>query len=251
MVKTIPTAYDSFAWIYNMHWGRSFLPTILPVLENMVLSKIPQKAYILDLCCGTGQLAHHLDILGYRVTGLDGSNPMLEYARENAPGAEFIKADAREFKLLPRYHAAVSAFDSLNHIMTLKELGTVFENVLQCLGPGGYFLCDLNTEAGYINEWHGDFTIVEDDHVCVVQNTYSPARRIATFEATIFRLADGFWYRSDVTMFQKCHSSARVVSALKLVGFTGVEIYGFNLEDGIQPLTKEMRRAFFLCRKPK
>lgn len=45
--------YDTFAWVYNRHWG-AFATRILPVLEKLVLGALPPKARILDLCCGTG-----------------------------------------------------------------------------------------------------------------------------------------------------------------------------------------------------
>jgi SAM-dependent methyltransferase len=244
------SAYDPFAWIYNQHWGNSFLPTILPILDNLILGRLKKNTRILDLCCGTGQLSQKLNALGYRVTGIDGSSAMLKYARENAPGVEFFQKDARNFKLPYKYHAVVSTFDSLNHVMTLRELTEVFHSVYRVLRPGGLFLCDLNTEPGYLYEWSGShFTIVEDDHVCVVENTYSPSRRVATFDTTIFRYTDGGWYRSDVMLYQKCHSPARVKSALKSVGFTDIEVFGFDLQSGVRPLTKEMRRAFFFCHK--
>jgi SAM-dependent methyltransferase len=257
MTKYSPSVYDPFAWIYNRHWGKSFLPIILPVMENLVLRNIPQSASIMDLCCGTGQLAANLSAMGKKVTGVDGSPSMLKFARKNAPGVNFINADACDFTSafkndgtkLPQFHAVVSAFDSLNHVMTLSGLSSVFANVYQVLRSEGYFLLDLNTEAGYLYEWAGDFTIVEDDHVCVVQNTYSPSKRIATFDATIFRWQKGGWYRSDITLYQKYHNPDRVVSLLKSAGFQDIEVYGFNLEDGIRPLSKEMRRAFFVCRK--
>ena len=91
------SSYDSFAWMYNKHWGNTFLPVVLPILDNLVLTKISKNARILDLCCGTGQMAQQLKTLGYRVTGIDGSPEMLRYARENAPGVEFLQADARSF----------------------------------------------------------------------------------------------------------------------------------------------------------
>jgi SAM-dependent methyltransferase len=243
------SSYDPFAWIYNEHWGNSFLPVVLPIVDNLVLSKLPKNARILDLCCGTGQLAQQLKTIGYRVTGIDGSPEMLSYARKNAPGVKFLQADARSFQIPSKYHTVVSVFDSLNHIMTLKELKSVFGCVHDALHNGGLFMFDLNTEAGYLYEWIGDFTIVEDDHVCVVQSTYSTTGHTATFDATIFRLRDNSWYRNDVTLYQKCHTPVGVKSALKSAGFTDIEVYGFDWQSGVKSLDKDARRAFFLCRK--
>ena len=245
------SAYDPFAWIYNRHWGNTFLPVVLPILDNLVLRKLPKSARILDLCCGTGQMAQQLTTLGYRVTGIDGSSEMLGYARENAPGVEFLLADARSFQLPYKYHAVFSVFDSLNHIMSTRELGAVFRSTYSALRNGGLFMFDLNTEAGYIYEWNGDFTIVEDDHVCVVRNSYNQQTRTADFDATIFRLKDGSWYRHDVVLYQKCHAPITVKSALRSAGFTDIEAYGFDWQSGVRALDKDARRAFFLCRKPK
>ena len=247
----IYSSYDPFAWIYNRHWGNTFLPVVLPILDNLVLTKLPENARILDLCCGTGQMAHQLTTLGYRVTGIDGSLEMLGYARENAPGVEFLQADARSYQLPHKYHAAISVFDSLNHIMSTHELASVFRSTYDSLRSGGLFMFDLNTEAGYIYEWNGDFSIIEDDHVCVVRNTYNQKTRTADFDATIFRLKDNSWYRHDVVLYQKCHAATAVKSALKSAGFMDIETYGFDWQSGVRALDKNARRAFFLCRKPK
>jgi SAM-dependent methyltransferase len=247
---TVPAGYDPFAFIYNRHWGNSFLPIALPILDNLVLNRLHPNARILDLCCGTGQMALRLTALGYRVTGLDGSPEMLSCARQNAPGVEFVQADARNFKLRKKYYAVFSAFDSLNHVMKLEELEAVFRSVYNTLHPGGLFLFDLNTETGYLNDWQGDFSIIDDDLVCVVQNSYNNQTRIATFDATCFKLTDGSWYRSDVLLYQKCHSPIRVKSAFGKAGFTEIQLYGFDRESGVGKLTKEKGRAFFLCQKP-
>ena len=142
--------YDCFAWAYNRHWSY-FDQQVLPILDRLVLKGLPAGAHILDLCCGTGQLARALTDRGYQVTGLDGSEEMIRFARENAPDADFIVDDARSFSSPDAYHAAVSAFDSLNHVMTLAELASVFCNVSAALHEGGPFLfegVDLLVDLG-------------------------------------------------------------------------------------------------------
>jgi len=243
--------YDPFAWIYNKHWGDSFLPVIMPVLDNMVLRRLPRGAHILDLCCGTGQLAGKLASMGYKITGLDGSSQMLFYARENAPGVDFVHADARSFTLPIKYHAVISAFDSLNHIMKFSDLEKVFRQVYDTLKPGGIFLFDLNTDEGFKQEWQGEFNGIEDDHVFIVHNEYNETLRIATFDITIFRLINGNWYRTDLKLFQKNHAPARVRAALIKAGFVDIQQNGFDWQAGLKPLTSDARRIFYMCRKPK
>ena len=126
------TDYDDFAQVYNRHWG-GFSIGILPILEQLALDNCPPGSAILDLCCGTGQLAKALAARDYIVTGVDGSEKMLRHARQNAPSAEFYCADARSFDLPTNFALVLSTYDSLNHLLTLEDLATVFRNVYRHL----------------------------------------------------------------------------------------------------------------------
>ncbi len=242
--------YDPFAWLYNRQkWGEQFLPAALAVIERLVLPELPAGTRILDLCCGTGQLARVLAERGYRVTGLDGSSEMLRYARQNAPGVEFVLDDARTFATKQRYGAVVSVFDSLNHILSLDELTDAFRCVRRALTGSGVFLFDVNMATGFVANWKGTFGIIEDDHVCVIGNSYDPAARLAGFEATLFRLDAGEWRRTDFALSQKAYYEAELTDALKAAGFTNVSAFSFSRAEGLKPLSPEAGRAFFICRR--
>src|SRR3970040_3105123 len=114
--------YDSFAWFYHPYGGDLVAGRVLAAIEQLVLSHMPSQARLLDLCCGTGQLAKVLADQGFRVTGVDGSAAMLEFARANAPGGKFVLADARSFTLPGTFHAVLSTFDRLKHVMMLQEV---------------------------------------------------------------------------------------------------------------------------------
>ncbi|HEX9783149.1 MAG TPA: class I SAM-dependent methyltransferase, partial [Opitutaceae bacterium] len=122
------TVYDPFAAAYDRHWGTMFLDDARQGIHDLFLPLLGPKARILDLCCGTGQLAHWLSGCGFRVTGLDGSSEMIRHARRNAPLAAFVVEDAREFHLPGEFDAVVSVFDSLNHLPDQGALLQVFKN---------------------------------------------------------------------------------------------------------------------------
>ncbi|MEH2088172.1 class I SAM-dependent methyltransferase [Nostoc sp.] len=77
--------YDVYARIYNERNGQSLCEMALQPLEKLLLPHLSPGAHILDLCCGTGQLAQQLNLKGYKVTGIDISEGMLDYAQKNAP----------------------------------------------------------------------------------------------------------------------------------------------------------------------
>ncbi|KQC14662.1 MAG: hypothetical protein APR63_05380 [Desulfuromonas sp. SDB] len=244
MNKELYSDYNNFAWVYNRHWG-SYSKSIVPVLEKLIFPYIPQNGKILDLCCGTGQLANSLTEKGYDVTGIDGSEEMIKFARENAPKANFLIEDARSFDFSTCFNATLSVFDSLNHLMELKELEAVFKNVYSVLNPGGLFLFDLNMEEGFEKQWDkSSFNMVEDDHVCAVRSCYDRDNKIGKFEITIFRQLK-VWERTDVTLCQRCYSEVEVVSVLEKTGFKEIEVLDAITDLGL----KDVGRTYFLGKR--
>ncbi len=220
---------------------------VLPILDRLLLSSIPPDGRLLDLCCGNGQLAAVMTERGLQVTGVDASAELLRYARQRAPSVEFHLADARTFTLPSLYHGVVSIFDSLNHIMRLDDLKKVFSNVFAVLVPRGRFVFDLNMDDGYRARWRGSFSMVEAEHVCVIQSTYTPGERTARMDVTMFELAKGRWQRSDVTFSQRCYSDREVHTALREVGFGGSVAYD---SDKDLAMTGMVGRTFFVADKP-
>lgn len=83
--------YDIFARIHSDSWGpelRQWLPDIEKFLRQHLPENLSKHPKILDLCCRTEELAQGLHLKGYQVTGLDGSEEMLRYARQNSPDSE-------------------------------------------------------------------------------------------------------------------------------------------------------------------
>ncbi|RJP73696.1 MAG: class I SAM-dependent methyltransferase [Candidatus Zixiibacteriota bacterium] len=246
MRSQYPSDYNSFAWVYNQHWGQ-YSQKFLPAIQDLLMRPLPDDARILDLCCGTGQLTRSLSGLGYRVTGLDGSAEMLRFARQNAPGVDLIHAPAQRFHLPPAFHGALSAFDSLNHILDRQELSAAFANVYAALLPGGRFLFDLNMEEAYNEYWDGTNGIAEDDHAVIMQSTYDSRSRLGFADVTIFRRTSGIWRRSDLLLTQRCYLEADILDALDEAGFREVTT---TPASRYTPAPGAEGRTFFLACKP-
>ena len=240
-------AYDPFARVYNQHWG-FFATKAYPILDHLVLGHLPRGCAVLDLCCGTGQLAAELSRQGYRTTGLDGSQAMIEIAKQNAPDVEFVVQDARYIDLPGRFSAVFSTFDSLNHLMSLDELEQVFQCVFTVLEGGGYFAFDLNMEEGYRSRWRGSFGYIEEDHVCVVRSSHDADRKIGTLEVTLFELKGSGWVRPDFPLTQRWYEEGEIRKRLRVAGFDEVESFDGN--ESIPGGTQHKGRVFFVVRKP-
>lgn len=214
------SAYDDFAWFYHRYWSQGIPFRLLEVADPLLLAGLEPGARVLDLCCGTGRISRALADRGFRVTGVDGSAGMLGFARAEAPGVEFVHADARDFAVDEPVDAVVSLFDSLNHVTGPGELARVFRCVHTALKAGGRLLFDLNDESAFLRHWRGEtFTAVEADHASIMRGVYDPAERLGTVTVTLFRLMDGLWRRADVTVHERCYEAGEVLALLGEAGF--------------------------------
>ena len=244
-VRQLRDAYDRFALIYNRGMAEDFCRRAWPIVEKLLLSRLPQRARILDLCCGSGQMARELSENEYRVTGLDGSEQMIAIAQQNAPVADFILADARAFSLQPIFDAIISSFNSLAHAASLNELNSILGNARAALKQKGPLLFDLSMEEAYTSKWFGSFGDAHPDAAWIVRPTYDRDTHTATNAVTIFRRdGNSAWHRHDFSIHQRCFSEDEIRHALNHAGFTNVESY-----DAVRDLSMsgESGRRFFLC----
>jgi SAM-dependent methyltransferase len=218
--------YDDFAWFYNRYWSEEFHRYAFPILERIWLGRVPHNGNILDVCCGTGYLADLLTARGFRVSGFDASPEMIRYARENAPLAEFEVSDAASFHNPLRFDAAVSTFDSLNHLLELDELEKAFRNIAAVLKSHAPFAFDMLLEEAYQTHWGEDFALVRKDHVLAITGSrYDRRNSIASCHVTMFRLRAGRWQRSDTVIRERCYSLDEIGYVIDNSGFVGVECY--------------------------
>jgi len=240
------TAYDAFAQVYEKHWSSEVPPQLWTIIERLLVPHLPEKARVLDLCCGTGYTAARFVERGFDVTGLDGSKEMLRRARRLAPAARFVLKDARRFDSKPLYHAVVSTFDSLNHVLTLHELTQVFRNVYKALLPAGFFLFDMNMEQAFLQHWADYYAIVEDTNACILRGTYDRRERIGRYDITTFERTGKLWQRADTVIYERCYTARQITRALKTAGFTKLSSHDAAKDLG---LTEHTGRVFFLARK--
>ena len=219
-------AYDDFAWFYNRYWNEEFHSLAFPILERIWLPRISPAGHVLDVCCGTGFLASLLIARGHSVTGIDVSPAMIAQARENVPEAQFHVCDAARFRLAGPFDAAVSTFDSLNHILEPRDFRTALRNTAAALKAGAPLVFDMLLEDAYRTRWGESFALVRDDHVLTITGSGFDFRTgLARCSITMFRLVEDTWRRSDTVVQERCYAPAEVDAALRHAGFAEIECY--------------------------
>ena len=140
-------AYDQIAeqW-HSQNRGQAYIDHVLRYVDLAVKGLQP-GARVLDLGCGTGTpVARHLVEKGFRVTGVDQSEKMLEIAKRQVPEAEFIHSDMITVQLPPGFGAAI-AWDSIFHVERKHHSG-IFHAIAASLEPDGRFLLSVGGSDG-------------------------------------------------------------------------------------------------------
>jgi len=244
----------AFSRVYNTKWA-GFAGQVAPLILDFYASTPTGKANeaVLDLCCGAGHLAVHFLENGYSVVGLDLSESMLEYARENtgrfseSGQARFVKADAGDFTLTERFGLVVSTYDSLNHLESEQTLISCFKCVREV--SSGYFIFDINTRKG-LRSWNN--TRIDDsseDALIINRGFFDGQGDRALMRITGFvRLPDGCYERFEEIIYNTVFELKRVRAALLDVGWK--KVYFAGIRDLSTPLTEpeEESRVFVVAR---
>ena len=105
---------------------------------------------IVDLGCGTGDLAAAIAEYGCNVVGVDSDPNMIKSARKNYPHIKFICANAENFSLGDE----VDAVFSNAALHWIKQPERVISNVKNVLNSGGRFVAEMGA-------YHNVHTITE------------------------------------------------------------------------------------------
>lgn len=247
---------ESFARIYNLRWSYFALnnaPRLRAFYEATPVGE--ENRHLLDLCCGTGQLALHFLDHGYQVTGLDLSEAMLDFARSSAAPfivageARFVQGDAANFELDEQFGLVVSTFDALNHLPDFTALKGCFLSVYPVLVEGGLFIFDLNTPEG-LRRWSG--ISVEDipELMLVTRAVFDEASGKAYMRISGFiAVEDGLYERFEETAYEVAFNLAAVKDALLQTGFRNVNFARLpDLSDPVEQPDRETR-IFIIAEK--
>ncbi|MFL1674686.1 class I SAM-dependent methyltransferase [Paenibacillus thiaminolyticus] len=124
---------------------RDFQGATQEVHGMMEWLRLSASASILDLCCGMGRHALALAEAGYRVTGVDLSEVLLEeaMAHDTRGQVKFLRGDMRELPVDGPFDAVVNLFTSFGYFTDNEDNARVFQEIHRVLKPQGRFIVDF------------------------------------------------------------------------------------------------------------
>ncbi|MBS1704805.1 MAG: class I SAM-dependent methyltransferase [Armatimonadetes bacterium] len=207
-----------------------------------------QPHRILDVCCGTGNVTECLARRGYRMAGVDLSEPMIVEAKAKAASLgweiDYLACDAASFRFETQFDAAYSFFDSFNYITDLGHLGKSFARVSEHLRPGASFIFDLNTAYAFEQKMFDQQDTRKKSKVQYKwKGSYNESSRIIKVNMDFW--VEGQFYQE--THIQRAHTTEEIIDLLDRAGFGDICTYDSYTLD--PPRTRSDRIHFTSIRK--
>lgn len=215
----------------------------------------------LDLCCGSGTAIKWFCDRGLRMSGLDRSRPMLSAARKKLKGRgvklycqELPRCDIREASSPTRtqrrrFDLVTCFFDSLNYLLTERDLRAAFRATYHHLIPGGWFVFDMNTPYMFksLVDTEGPVSDARDDIAWLFRDRKTDRPDMIDFLLTFFVKKGRHWTRFDEVHRERAYATSNIKRWLKAAGF---QVKGCYRCFRFEPPERTTKRICVVARRP-
>jgi len=208
---------------------------------------------LLDVACGTGNTAFTMARRGYRVTGIDLSQQMLDVARgkveqlASGESVRFVQADMRDFSLGERFSVITCLYDSINYLLCIEDVRRAFGCARSHLDSHGLYVFDVNTEWQLSKTGRGSPTLFEreDGLALFWQDEWCQAQKIWRVTLNGFVRNENGFTRFREVHEERAYSIEELEDTLFDVGFSNVQVYDAYT---FLPPRHHSSRLHFVCR---
>jgi len=149
MAEEVP-AYTKLAQIYDEIMSDVDYESWADFIDEIIQTHHHRPLDVLELACGTGSVSLFLDELGcYKVTASDGSNQMVEIAKEKIEkqnaDIDIYQLDFLNLKFHKTFDIVFSVFDSVNYLKQYNDIKYFLNESVKLLNYNGLLIFDFTT----------------------------------------------------------------------------------------------------------
>lgn len=242
-------AYEAFASVYDLLNGDADYDALFRAVHAALRAKGICDGIVADLGCGTGELTLRLADAGYDMIGVDLSCEMLSVAREKAAEAGrsdilLLQQDLTALDLYGTVRAAVSTFDTLNHIGPIAQMQRAIARAALFIEPDGLFTFDMNTPYKHETVLADNcFTLEEDGCLCEWENRYDAQNACTQISITVQEAGEDAFCEA---LIEYSYTRAQIEAACSAAGLRVLSVVDGERFCALMP---DSQRFLFVCEK--
>ncbi len=226
--------YHRFAKIYDEMGMNHFSEKMVAYTFQLLKKSKHKPKSVLDLCCGTGTAAMMFAEKGFETVGLDGSEYMLKMARKktkyrklqiNYYHQHLPKIDIIKNNRIQKFDLITSYYDSLNYLLTERDLTRCFKNIHRHLNPGGMLIFDMNMYSAFKNIWVRTRAGCHKDIAWIFETKLNDKRHQAELSATFFIRKKRLWEKFTEIHNERAYTITTLRKILNASGLKPLGIY--------------------------
>lgn len=230
-IEPVPP-YSRLAAVYDRLVGDALGPAIRLSFERAIAEFDLTFRSAADIGCGTGAFLAHL--LRYRIPlwGVDASASMLRIAARRLPTerVSLLRQDMRRLALPQPVDLIACNGDTLNYLLTSRDLALALGRCGANLTPGGHLVADLLAGIPDASTDRQTLAVRSQEAVSLWHARVDPAHRLTRVDICEGRSDPNGWRWFQETHVQRWHSIASLRTALLEAGL-GLRAL-WRLDDG-------------------
>jgi len=234
---------DIFVKFYDSIMGNQVV--VAKKIESWISESFPKVKTILDLACGTGSILYYFDQKGFKVCGLDISKEMIASARKKVPNASLSIQDMRYFKLDTKFDVILCLFDSINHLLSIKDWEMKFNTSFNHLNKDGVFIFDINTQyaLSFLVE-SSPISRKFENNTFIIQVSEKPTN-IYNWNITISEKQKDGSHKNNKDIIQETSFPLLIIEEKLKKRFKKVKL----IDQNGNTTSEKSRRVYFICLK--
>ena len=201
--------------------------------------------------CGTGDALFYLEKYINTYKGIDHSPEMIKLAKMKFPLFDFSVGDILDFNSENNssYDIALSAADTVNHLLDKSSWQIFFNNAYNYLNKDGIFIFDICTINDHKNNWVDYIDVIEDQEITWIRKCeYNTSDKIAKTHNYFFILdkSTNYYEKFYDVINQISFEITDVVEMLRNSKFMEISVYDMHFGTEVNNNTSV---ATFFCRK--
>jgi len=251
------TSYSLFAKHYDSYMAHvDYTAWVKQVLAWQAHYSSRKLNRILEVACGTCNVSCRLVKKGFEVFATDKSPQMLLVAESKPDHPQLFQSELTQSLPRRNFDMVLCLFDSINYLLTKKEVLSCLNRVLRSLSCEGLFIFDISTLANSLDNFSDLVAYTRKREGNIVHEAYFDEDRMLQCSKLVF-------YKKMGKVFTKYEEEHRqyvylVSEIINIITQTPFELLAIHCLEHSQNLLKTRKsdldrkyhRLFFILRKP-